>query len=125
MIKRKIIFPGAVFTESISEMGFPHSSVGKESTCTVGDSGSIPGSGRSLGEGIGYPSQYPWASLVAQLVKNPPAMGDLGSIPWLGGLYSPWGCKVSDITERLSLFISERWTEKSVFLSFNNLILCP
>ena len=84
MIKRKIIFPGAVFTESISEMGFPHSSVGKESTCNVGDSGSIPGSGRSLGEGIGYPSQYPWASLVAQLVKNPPAMGDLGSILGFG-----------------------------------------
>ena len=36
--------------------------------------GSIPGSGRSAGEGIGYPFQYSWASLVAQLVKNPPAM---------------------------------------------------
>ena len=34
----------------------------------------IPGSGRSPGEGIGYSFQYPWASLVAQLVKNPPAM---------------------------------------------------
>ena len=34
----------------------------------------IPGSGRSAGEGIGYPFQYSWASLVAQLVKNPPAM---------------------------------------------------
>ena len=34
----------------------------------------IPGSGRSAGEGIGYPLQYSWASLVAQLVKNPPAM---------------------------------------------------
>ena len=34
----------------------------------------IPGSGRSPGEGIDYPFQYPWASLVAQLVKNPPAM---------------------------------------------------
>ena len=106
-------------------MGFPHSSVGKESAFNAGDPGSIPGSGRSHGEGIGYPLQYPWAFLVAQLVKNPPAMGDLGLIPWLGGLYSPWGCKQSDITERLSLFISERWTEKSVILSFNRLILCP
>ena len=50
------------------------SSVGKESACNAGDPGSIPGSGRSAGEGIGYPLQYSWASLVAQLVKNPPAM---------------------------------------------------
>ena len=54
--------------------GFPDSSVGKESTCNAGDPGSIPGLGRSPGEGIGYPLQYSWASLVAQLVKNPPAM---------------------------------------------------
>ena len=57
--------------------GFPHSSVGKESTCSTGDLGSIPGSGRSTGEGIGYPLQYSWASLVAQLVKNPPAMWEM------------------------------------------------
>ena len=44
------------------------------STCNAGNPGSIPGSGRSAGEGIGYPLQYSWASLVAQLVKNPPAM---------------------------------------------------
>ena len=45
----------------------------------------IPGWGRSAGEGIGYPLQYSWASLVAQLVKNPSAMSvDLGSIPGLG-----------------------------------------
>ena len=53
--------------------GFPGSSVGKESTCNA-DPGSIAGSGRSPGEGIGYPLQYSWASLMAQLVKNPPAM---------------------------------------------------
>ena len=55
-------------------MGFPDSSVGKESACNAGDPGSIPGLGRSPGEGIGYPLQYSWASLVAQLVKNPPAV---------------------------------------------------
>ena len=43
-------------------------------TCNVGDPSSICGSGRSHGKGIGYPLQYSWASLVAQLVKNPPAM---------------------------------------------------
>ena len=55
-------------------MGFPDSTVGKESACNAGDPGSIPGLGRSPGEGIVYPLQYSWASLVAQLIKNPPAM---------------------------------------------------
>ena len=65
--------------------GFPDSSVGKESTCNAGDPGLIPGLGRSAGEGIGYPLQYSWASLVAQLVKNPACnVGDLSSIPGLG-----------------------------------------
>ena len=60
---------------------FPHSSVGKESTCNAGDPGLIPGSGRSSGEGIDYPLQYSWASLVAQLVKNPPAMRETWDFP--------------------------------------------
>ena len=51
-----------------------HSSVGKESACHAGDPGSIHELGRSAGEGIGYPLQYSWAFLVAQLVKNPPAL---------------------------------------------------
>ena len=49
------------------------SSLGKESACNAGDPGSIPGLGRSIGEGIGYPLQHSWASLVTQLVKNKPA----------------------------------------------------
>ena len=96
-------------------LGFPDSSAGKESTCNAGSLGSIPGSGRSTGEGIGYLFQYSWASLVAELVKNLPAMQEtwvqsLGledplekgkathSSSWPGefrGLYSPWGCKES------------------------------
>ena len=99
--------------------------VGKESTCSTGDPSSIPGSGRSTGEGIGYPLQYYWTSLVAQLVKNPPAMWEtwvwsLGwedplekgtattSVFWPGelhALYSPRDRKESDIAERLSLHI--------------------
>ena len=55
-------------------LGFFYSLVGKESACNAGDPGLIPGSGRSPGEGMGYPLQYSWASLVAQLVKNPPVM---------------------------------------------------
>ena len=67
-----------------SQQGFPDSSVGKESACNSGDCGSIPGSGRSAGEGIGYPLQYSWASLVAQLVKNLPAMQEtwVRSLGW-------------------------------------------
>ena len=65
-------------------MGFPYSSVGKESACDAGGPGSIPGSGRSALEGIGYPLQYSWASLVAQLVKNSPAMWEtwIRSLDW-------------------------------------------
>ena len=57
---------------------------GKESTCHAGDPGSIPGSGRSPGEGIGYPLQYSWALLVAQMVKNLPAMREtwVRSLGW-------------------------------------------
>ena len=55
-------------------MGFPDNSVGKESACNAGDPSLIPGLGRSTGEEIGYPFQYSWVSLVAQLVKNLPAV---------------------------------------------------
>ena len=68
--------------------GFPDSSVGKESACNAGDSGSIPESGRSPGGGIGYSLQYSRASLVTQLIKNPCAMWKPGFDPWVGK--SPW-----------------------------------
>ena len=55
-------------------LGFPGGSVSNETACNAGDVGSIPGWGRSPGKGNGYPLQYSWASLVAQLVKNPPSM---------------------------------------------------
>ena len=55
-------------------MGFPDSSVGKESACNAEDPSLIPRLGRSTREGIGYPLQYSWVSLVGQLVKNPPAV---------------------------------------------------
>ena len=50
---------------SLSFIGFPDSSVGKESACSAGSPSSIPGSGRLAGQRIGYPLQYSWASLVA------------------------------------------------------------
>ena len=101
-------------------LGFPGSSAGKESACNAGDSSSIPGSGRSSREGIGCPLQDSWVSLVAQLVKNRPAMREtwVRSLGWEDPLEKgkathssilawriPWtrGCKESDITEQLSL----------------------
>ena len=64
--------------------GLPCSQAGKEYACNAGDPGSIPGSGRSPGEGLGYPLQYSWAFLLAQLVKNPPAMREtwVRSLGW-------------------------------------------
>ena len=55
-------------------MGFPRGSDGKETAYNAVEPGSIPGWGRSPGEGIGYPLYYSWVSLVAQLIKNQPAM---------------------------------------------------
>ena len=69
---------------SQNRWGFPDNSVGKESACSAGDPSSIPVLGRSLREGIGYPLQYSWASLVAQMVKRLPAMWEtwFRSLDW-------------------------------------------
>ena len=76
-----VFFYGGIYCSK----GFPHISVGKESACNAGDPGLIAVSGRSPGEGIGYPFQYSWAFLVAELVKKSAcSAGDLGSIPGLG-----------------------------------------
>ena len=65
--------PWLIYLVHAIYLGFTDSSAGKESACNSGDPGLIPGLGRSTGEAIGYPLQYSWASLVAQLVKKPPA----------------------------------------------------
>ena len=69
---------------TLSNLGFPDSSAGKESVCNEGDPGLIPGLGRPPGEGKGYPLQYSWASLMAQTVKNLPAMQEtwVQSLGW-------------------------------------------
>ena len=97
----------------------------KESAYNAGDLGMIPGLGRSLGEGVEYPLQHLWASLVAQTVKNLPTMQEtwVRSLGWedplekgkaihssiwpreFHGLYSPWGHKELDKTELLSLHL--------------------
>ena len=71
------------YEDFLGSSGLPGSSAGKESTYNAGNLGSIPGSGISTGEEIGYPFQYSWASLVAQLVNSP-----LGFNPWVGKI--PW-----------------------------------
>ena len=96
----------------------PGSSAGKGSACSEGDPGLIPKLGRSAGKWIGYPLQYSWASLVAQLVKNLPAMREtwVGSLGWQDPLEKGTathsnilncivhgGYKESDTAEQLSL----------------------
>ena len=63
-------------------MQVTNNSVGKESACSAGDPSSIPGSGRSSGEGIGYPLQYSWGFPGAGK-ESACDVGDLGSIPGL------------------------------------------
>ena len=79
-----IAFTSKTFLLLYNFLPLPHSSAGKESTCNAEDPSSIPGSGWSPGEGIGYPLQYSWASLVAQLLKNQPKMREtcVQSLDW-------------------------------------------
>ena len=93
-------------------LGFPDSSAGKESTCNAGNPGSIPGSGRSTGEGIGYPLQYSWASFVAQLVKNLPVMQEtwVRSLGWEDPLEKGKATHSSILAWRIPWTVSKSWT---------------
>ena len=124
-----------IWRNTHTKLGFSGSSADEETACSAGDSDSIPGSGRSTGEGTGYPLQYSRTSLVAQLIKIPPAMQEtwVWSLGWEDPLgkgkathssiltwripctCSPWGHKLSDTTERFhSLFIYQIIAESSV-----------
>ena len=91
-----------------SEKGFPGSSTAKESACNAGDPSLIPGSGRSAGEGIVYPLQDSWASLVAQTIKNMPAMQET----WVQ--YLGWEEPLEKKTATHSSILAWRipWTEE-------------
>ena len=67
-------YKGYIYIYIYIYMGFASSSAGKDSACKAGHLDLTPGSGRSPGEGISYPLQYSGASLVAQTVKNLPAV---------------------------------------------------
>ena len=124
-IHTRMVFLLSHMPQFIFKKGFPGSSAGKASACNSGDPGSIPGSRRSSGEGTGHPLQDSWAFLVAQMVKNLPAIRErwVQSLGWEDPLekgtathssflswripltdYSPWGLKESDTTERLFTF---------------------
>ena len=118
---------------------FPGISVGKESTCTAEDPGLIPGLGRSAEEGIAHPLQYSWASLLAQLVKNPPAMqetwvrslgcedplekGTATHSSILAWRTHPWVHKESNMTEQLSIsLVHDEYLTSMANTTFHTLV---
>ena len=94
---RKDRLPTPVF------LGFPGDSDGKESTCNVGDLGSVPGLGRSPGEGHGYPLHY-------SCLENPHGQRSLAG-------YSPQGRKESDMTEHSTALLQMARLCKPLFLN--------
>ena len=111
-----------------NKAGFPGSSVGKESACNAGDPSSIPGSGRSPGEGTGYPLQYSWASLVAYRVKTSPAMQKIWvwSLGWEdpleGGMAThsrifAWRIPWTEEPGRLQCMGSQSWISSHAYVN--------
>ena len=103
VVKSRIQLSDFTFT-----LGFPGSLAGKESASNAGDPGSIPGSESSPEEGIDYPLQYSWASLVAQMVKNLPAMREtwVWSLGWEDPLQEGMATHSSTLAWRIP------WTEE-------------
>ena len=81
-------------------MDFPGGSDGKESACNMGDLGSIPGLGRSPGEGNGYPLQ-------CSALENHHGQRSLAG-------FSQWGRKESDTTERVTLLLYENYVSLEI-----------
>ena len=88
-----MILPSSCPTYFILISCFPHGSDGKESSCNLGDPGSITGLGRSLGEGYGNP--LPYSCLEKPKIREPG--------------YSPWGSKESDMIEIHWMSLSKAW----------------
>ena len=88
--------------------GSPGSTAGKESSCSARDPSAIPRSGRYPAEGVGYPLQYSWASLGAQMVNNPPAVREtwVQSLSWEDALEECMATHSSILAWRIP------WTEK-------------
>ena len=88
-----------------ANMSFPGSSTGKESTCNAGDPSQTLELGRSPGEGTGYPLQYSWTSLVAQIGKNPLAMWEtrVQYLGWQDSLEEGMATHFSILTWRIPM----------------------
>ena len=99
-----VVYPGVELLGDMVVLGFPGSSV-KAFTCNAGEPSSIPGSGRSPGEGLGYPLQYSWVSLVAQMIKNLPAMWEtlVQSLGWEDPLEKGMGTHSSIFAWRIPM----------------------
>ena len=91
-----------------------YSSAGKESACKAGAPGSIPGSGRSPGEGMGHLFQHSWASLVAQPVKNLPAMQEtcVQSLGWEDPLEKGKAAHSSILAWRIPWTVWSMWLQR-------------
>ena len=121
-----LLFPFCCFgNPKIVFLGFPGSSAGKESTCNAGDPSSIPDSGRSPEEGIGYPLQYSWASLVAQTVQNLPVMQEtwVQSLGWEDPLEEGMATHFSILAWRIPMD-SGAWQTQSSTLAILFYLLC-
>ena len=144
------LLPLDIVAPSYQSWGFPDSSVGKESSCNIGDPGSIPGLGRLAGAGIGYTLQYSWAPLWLTWWRICLQCRRLGFDPWVGkipwrrerlptpvlwpgefyGLYNPWGCRVqhhwatftftSDLSMCTGTMFSLSSTQAPTFLALNH-----
>ena len=93
--------------------GLPYSSFGKESACNAGDTSSIPGLGKSAGEGLGYPLQYSWAWLCGSVGKESAYnAGDLGSIHGLGrcpGEGKGYPLQYSGLENSMDYIVGNNW----------------
>ena len=122
----------------LSVLFVPGSSTGKEAACDAGDPGSIPGSGRSPRERVGYPLQYSWVSLVAQAVKNSPAVQEtwVQSLGWEDPLEkrtathssilawkSPWTEEPGRLQSRGSQRVRHDWAAFNIYF-FQYIFIC-
>ena len=112
-IYSRLSFPPLNYLAPLLNKSFPGSSAGKESACIAGDPISIPWSGRSTGEGLGYPLQYSQASLVAQRVKNLPAMWEtwVGSLGWEDPLEKGTATRSNILAWRIPLTEEPGWLQ--------------
>ena len=130
-IKRHLLLGRKIITNLDSILGFPDSSVGKESTSNAGDFSSVPRLGRFAGEGTGYPLQYSWASPRGSVGKELACnVGHLGLTPGMGrssGEGKGYPLQYSGLENSMDCIVygvSKSWTWLSDFY-FTSLLPLP